>query len=295
MQFLDFNIIADYIQNKVEMVTYDLQERGELVADELNNKAYKFAFYVNKGDYHEAVVEANAAKNRNRPVIPVLISNEGGVQDNSNSIEIYLQKIQFEVYGWCDRVDPMKDQWSDVELILGSLCADLKGFTDEIAGHTVKFDVSDYPEFEELDNKHFVAVVNMNMHIMFNAHLSNMDKIVINGVEIPYLNFSESYTTELVPNNVRTEMVKFMPNVSMYQITLSGLYVTNNSVVNLMVNGCTTGELFNQVFTVGIVRNGITIKEREMYIKAFQNVRNFGSLVAYNASFYPSFSTTGGN
>lgn len=289
MQFLDFNIIANYIQNKVKMVTYDLQERGELVADTNGEEAYKFAFYVNKGDYHDAVVEANAAKNRKSPVIPVLISNEGGVQDNSNSIEIYLQKLQFEVYGWCDRVDPLKDQWHDIELILFNLCADLKGYTDEISGHTVKFDVADYPEFEELENKHFVAVLGMNLHIMFNAHLSNMDKIEINGVEIPYLNFSESFTTELIANNIRTDLVKFMPNVSMYQISLSGLYVTNNSVVNLLVNGCTTGELFNQVFTVGIVRNGVKIKEREMYVKTFQNIRNFGSLVAYNVSFYPSY------
>lgn len=293
MQFLDFNILAEYLQNKVETVTYDLQERGELVADEPRDKAYKFAFYVNKGDYHKAVIEANAAKDRKRPVIPVLISNEGGVQDNSNSIEIYLQKVQFEVYGWCDRLDPLKDQWADLEKILFNVCSSLKGFNDEISGHTVKFDVSDYPEFEELENKHFVAVLDINLHIMFNVHLSNLDKLLINGVEIPYINFDEVYSTELVANNIRTDLVKFMPNVSMYQLSLSGLYVTDNSVVNLMVNGCTTGELFNQPFLVAIVRDGVILKEREMYVKTFHNIRNFGSLVAYNAAFYPSFNGGG--
>lgn len=289
MQFLDFDIVAEYFQEKIEDIVYNLQENGELVADEPKDKAYKFAFFVNKGDYHDAVIEANAAKDRIRPVIPVLIKNGGGIQDPSNAIQIYLQKVEIEVYGWCDRLDPLKDQWHDVELIFSHLCAELKGQTATLNGHTIKTDMSDYPEFEELDNKHFVCMLRSNMHIMFNAHLSNLDKIKINGVEIPYMNFTEDFTTELISDNKRTTEIKFMPNVYTYQLNLAGLYVKDNSVVNLMVNACTTGELYEQLFGVEIIRDGIILANRTMYVKNFQAIRSFGSIVAYKVSFFPAY------
>ena len=225
MQYVDFNIIANYFKNKIENVVYNLQYEGELPADEVDpntgkvkDKRYKFVFYVNKGDYHKAVIEANAAKDRKHPEIPVLIKNDGGVQDPNTPMEIYLQKIEFEIYGWCDRLDPYKDQWHDVELIFSRLCSQLKGTTDilnneidyipdmnatvepgedypnlnltKYSGHTIKLDIDDYPTFQELENKHFLAFLNTTMIIMFNAHLSNLDKIRINGVEIPYMNFT---------------------------------------------------------------------------------------------------------
>lgn len=289
MQFLDFEYIATYFQNKIEMITYDLQERGYLQPDEPNHKAYNFDFYVNKGDYHNAVVEVNAARDRKNPKIPVLIKNAGGIQDPSTSIDIYLQKIQIEVYGWCDRLDSTKDQWHDVELILSHLCSELKGYTDTLEGNTIKLDMSDFPEFEELDNKHFVALLNSNIHIMFGAHLSNLDKLTINGMEIPYINFTEDFTQELVPDNKVTTEIKYMPNVCNYQLHVTGLYVKSNSVVNLMVEDCTTGSLFGQPFGVEIIRDDIILTGRTMYINNFQVIRSFGSIVAYKASFYPAY------
>lgn len=289
MQFLDFERIASYFQTKIENITYDLQERGELIPDEPNNPSYRFAFYSNKGDYHDAVVELNAAKDRRRPIIPVLIKNNGGIQDPTNAIDIYLQKVEIEVYGWCDRLDPLKDQWHDIELILSNLCSELKGITDTLDENTIKLDMSDYPQFEELENKHFVALLKSNMHIMFNAHLSNLDKIKINGVEIPYLNFTEDFTTELISDNKRTTEIKFMPNVYTYQLNVSALYIKDNSIVNLLVNGCTTGEIYKQIFGVEIIRDGVVLKTRNMYVKNFQAIRSYGSIVAYKLSLFPAY------
>ena len=291
MQFLDFDIVAEYFRNKIKSITENLQEAGELLdyTQESGDEPYKFLFFTNKGDYHNAVVEANNVKNRKHPPIPILIKNGGGVQDPSNAIEMYLQKVEIEVYGWCDRLDPLRDQWHDVELILSNLCSELKGHTDALEGNTIKLDMSDYPTFEELDNKHFVAMLRSNVHIMFNAHLSNLDAISINGITIPYMNFTEDFTTELIADNKRTTEIKFMPNVYTYQLNLSGLYIKNNSVVNLMVNGCTTGELYNQPFGVEIIRDGIILSNRTMYVKNFQAIRSFGSIVAYKVSFFPAY------
>ena len=289
MEYLDFNDIASYFQNKIEMITYNLQENGQIARDTEKDKAFKFVYFVNKGDYHKAVVEANAAKDRYRPEIPVLIKNAGGIQDPSAAIEIYLQKVEFEIYGWCDRIDPLKDQWHDVELIFSHLCAELKGQTDSLSGNTIKTDMSDFPVLTELENKHFIGLLKSNIHVMVNAHLSNMDKITINGVEVPYVNFTEDITTELIPDNKVTTEIKFMPNVYTYQLALSGLYVKTNSVVYLMVEGCTTGDIYAQPFGVEIIRDGIVLASRTMYIKSFQTVRSFGSIVAYKVNFYPAY------
>lgn len=289
MQFLDFEVIANYFQEKIENTVYNLQEEGKLVYDQPNDKSYKFAFYVNKGDYHNAVIESNAAKDRKRPVIPVLIKNGGGVQDSNTSIDIYLQKVEFEIYGWCDRLDPLKDQWRDIELIFSHLCAELKGQTDSLEGHTIKIDMSDYPVLNELENKHFLAFLNSNVHIMFNAHLSNLDKITINGIDIPYINFTEDFTQELIPDNKITTEIKYMPNTYNYTLALTGLYVKTNSIVNILVEGCTTGDLFSQPFGIDITRNGTVLSSRTMYIRNFKVVRSFGSIVAYNATFTPAY------
>lgn len=296
MEFIDFNTIASYFQEKIEMVTYNLQENGQIAKDivdkntsKVTDQAFKFIFFVNKGDYHKAVTQHNAAKDRKYPEIPVLIKNAGGIQDASVPIEVYLQKIEFEVYGWCDRLDPLKDQWHDIELILSYLCAELKGKTASLAGNTIKTDMSDYPVFEELENKHFIAMLNCNMHIMLNAQLSNMDKITINGVDIPYSNFTEDMSIELIPDNRRTTEIKFMPNVYTYQLSFTGLYVSDNSMINNLVNGCTTGSLYNELFGVEIIRNGIILSNRTMYVQNFQVIRNFGSIVAYKVTLYPAY------
>lgn len=289
MQFLDFETVANYFQEKILTIKDSLQESGQLLRDELNNERYKFAFYVNKGDYHKAVVEANAAKDRRTPEIPVLIKNMGGVQDPTTSIDIYLQKVQIEVYGWCDRLDPLKDQWHDIELILSNLCSELKGYTDTLDGNTIKLDMSDFPSFDELENKHFIALLNSNIHIMFGAHLSNLDKITINSIEIPYINFTEDFTQELIPDNKVTTEIKYMPNTYNYQLHLTGLYIKSNTVVNNIVEDCTTGALYAQPFGVEIIRDNIILAGRTMYVSNFQVIRSFGSIVAYKVSFYPAY------
>lgn len=304
MQFLDFETIANYFQEKIDMTVYNLQERGELLPDLSGKPAYRFAFYVNKGDYHKAIKdvdaegreyikkvreETNALKDRQNPVIPVLIKNGGGIQDPSTSIDIYLQKVEFEIYGWCDRVDPVLDQWHDVELIFSTLCSELKGYTDTLEGHTIKLDMSDYPVFNELENKHFLALLNSNIHIIFGSHLSNLDKIVINGIEVPYVNFTEDFTQELIPDNKVTTEIKYMPNVYNYQFAMTGLYVKSNDVVNIMVEACSTGDLYAQPFGVDIVRNGEVLASRTMYVRNFKTIRSFGSIVAYDVSFYPAY------
>lgn len=293
MEFIDFNDVASYFQKKIEMITYDLQESGQIAKDVISNgrvvdQAFKFVFFVNKGDYHKAVVNSNAARDRKYPEIPVLIKNGGGIQDPTSSIDVYLQKIEFEVYGSCDRLDPIRDQWHDIELIFSYLCANLKGKTDTFSGHTIKTDMSDYPVLNELENKHFIALLNCNMHVLMSAHLSNMDKISINGIQIPYVNFTEDVNIELIPDNKKTTEIKFMPNSYIYQLSVAGLYVTDNSVVNSMVTGNTTGEIYKQVFGVEIIRNGEVLKNRNMYIKSFQTIRNFGSVVAYKVTFLPA-------
>ena len=201
----------------------------------------------------------------------------------------YLQKIDFEIYGWCDRTDEYKNQWEDVELIFSYFCASLKSKTESISGNVVKLDIPDYPVLNELENRHFVGFLSASLIIVFNAQLSNMDVIKINNTEIPYLTFTESFSTELLPDNRKTTKVKFHPNVSIYQLNLTGLYAKDNSVVDLMINGCTTGDLYNQPFQVQIIRNGIILATRMMYVKEFTTIRSFGSVVAYNATFSPSF------
>jgi len=289
MEFLDFNEVANYFQNKIEMITYNLQEEGRIARDTVKDQAFKFVFFTNYGDYHKAVIEANAAIDRQYPPIPVLIKNGGGIQDPSTSIDIYLQKVEFEVYGWADPRDELRNQWHDVELIFSQLCTELNGRTDTLLGNTIKTDMSDYPVLTELENKHFICLLNSNVHIMINAYLSNLDKITINGVNIPYVNFTEVFNTELLPDIKRTTELKFMPNVYTYQLSLSGLYISDNSAVNLMVNGCTTGDIYNQPFSVEIIRNGYVLANRLMYVKDFQSIRNFGSIVAYKVTFYPAY------
>lgn len=289
MQFLDFDVIANYFQEKIKIITYNLQENGELLTDEPNDEKYRFRFYVNKGDYHNAVVELNNAADRRNPEIPVLIGNNGGVQDSSTAIDVYLQKLQFEVYGWCDRENDRLDQWHDVELIFSTLCSELKTHTDTLLGNTIKIDISGYPEFTELENKHFVMFLNVNVLIMFNAQLSNLDKIKVNGIEIPYMNFTEDFTQELIPDNKITTEIKFMPNTYTYILNVTGLYVKSNDVVNMMVEDCTTGNLYNQPFGVEIIRNDNILSVRTMYVRNFQVIRSFGSIVAYKVSLYPAY------
>lgn len=292
MVYMDFEDIAKYFQDKIEMIVYNLQEAQEITQDNGKDKAFKFVFYTNKGDYHKRLQNPPALKDRTFPEIPVLIKNAGGIQDSSSSIDIYLQKVEFEIYGWCDLKEPLRNQWTDCEKIFSYFCAELKGKTDSLNNSTIKIDTSDYPVANELENKHFLMLLNCNVHIMFNAHLSNMDKIKVNGVEIPYINFTEDFTQELISDNKKTIEVKFMPNVGTYQLMLSGLYVSDNSVVNLMVNGCTTGDLYNQLFSLEIVRDDIILTNRTVYVKNFQTVRSHGSIVAYKATFYPAY--TGG-
>lgn len=313
MQYIDFKKLADYFQNKINMVVYNLQESGALpqivvpTPDNLGvdrenpydnenppehleeELSYRFAYYINDGDYHKAVKEANNIQDKERPVIPVLIKNGGGVQDNSTPLDIYLQKLEFEIYGWCDRNDELRDQWDDVELIFSKFCAEMKNRVEYMDGNTLQIDASDYPVLNELENRHFVGFLNVNVHVIFGAHLSNMDKVKINNVEIPYLNFNETLTVEMLSDNKKTTMVKFLPNVSLYQIAITGLYDSNNSVVNLLVEGCTTGALYAQPFGVEIVRDGKVLANRTMYVKEFRTLRSFGSIVAYSVSFYPSY------
>ena len=293
MQYINFQDIADYFQNEIDKVVDILQEAGQITQNINDNgiikKAFKFAFFVNQGDYHKAVKEPNAAKDNDWPEIPILIKNAGGVQDTNSTIDTYLQRLELELYGWCDRTDEYKNQWADIEMILSYFCSSMKGKTDEISGNTTKIDCSDYPVLNELENRHFVAFLNMNVIIMFNAHLSNMDKIKINNREIPYLTFTEAFSTELLPDNRKTDMVKFHPNVCMYQLNITGLYARDNSSVELLVNGCTTCDLYNQPFQVEIIRDGIVLASRIMYVKEFSTIRSYGSVVAYNATFYPSF------
>lgn len=295
MEFIDFNEIAEYFQRKIDMIVYNLQESGQIARDIVDrngkvvDQAFKFVFFVNKGEYHKAVQEANATVDRRYPEIPVLIKNAGGIQDASASIEIYLQKVEFEVYGCCDLADPLKNQWHDVELIFSYLCTEMKGITDSLLGNTIKVETSDFPVITELENKHFLCMLASNVHIMFNAHLSNLDIIKVNGVRIPYINFTESFQTELIANNRKTLEVKFQPNVSTYQLQISGLYVKDNSVVNLLIEGATTGDLYGQPFGVEVIRDGVVLANRTMYVRELTTVRNFGSIVAYKLVLYPAF------
>lgn len=293
MQYVNFEDIANYFQKEIDKIVYDLQEAGQITKNLEENgevkNPFKFVFFVNDGDYHKAVKEPNSIKDRDWPEIPVLIKNAGGVQDSNSTIETYLQKLEFEIYGWCDRKDPFRDQWADVEMIFSYFCAALKNKTDSLNGNVVKIDISDYPVLNELDNRHFVGFLSANIIIIFNAQLSNMDVIKINNTEIPYLTFTESFSTELLPDNRKTNMVKFHPNVSIYQLNLTGLYAKNNSVVDLLINGCTTGDLYGQPFQVQIIRDGIILATRMMYVKDFSTIRSYGSVVAYNATFSPSF------
>ena len=109
MQYINFEDIADYFQNELDKVVINLQEAGQITQNiEENGKvkeAFKFAFYINQGDYHRAVKEPNNSVEKDWPEIPILIKNAGGVQDTNSTIDTYLQKLEMEIYGCCDRTD----------------------------------------------------------------------------------------------------------------------------------------------------------------------------------------------
>ena len=296
----DFQDISKYIQDKINDITANLQASDDITKNTYKDgviidEAFKFVYFTDKGDYHKRIVEPLTAKDRSRPDILVLISSNGGLQDTTVSIPVYLQKVKIEVYAWDDDSEPSKNFREDLTKILNEFCYTNKQVLTTIAGTSVKLEVADFPTYgQTLENKHFVSMINVNMNFMFTAILSNSDKIYINSVnqDVPYVAFTEDLDVELVSDNKKNLIAGFIPNYGTYQVNFTGLYDSSNDFIKTLLDNVSNPSIYTSsyAFKVGRVKEDgsiLFVTEQEMLIKHLQVIRNFGSVIGFKLVLYP--------
>lgn len=286
---------AAYFEPKINEVIYSLQQQNLLKAnieDEDGNitSPYNLVFFTDSGAYHKRIKEPNMSKDRQYPDILVLVKDGGGGQDVTSSLDVYLQVVSFEVYAYDDKADEYRNQREDIQLIFSTFIETYKSITDTYKNNALKVEAEDYPTYGRvMDNKRFITTFSIDVTMLFYAQLSNNDIIRINGVDVPYLNFSTARQTLTTTTLEKMTEVKYISNKSTYKLDVTLLYVDNNSIINSLVEQCDTNEAFDQIYSVSIIRKGVTINNYNMILESIAVARSYGSVIAITARFIPAY------
>lgn len=295
MNRLTISDFVNYFEPRLNELVYSLQQEGVLRPDEYDDNGdliqhpYNFVFFTDSGKYHNKIKEPNQYQDNKYPDILVLIKDGGGGQDVTSSVEVYLQVLSFEVYAHDDKSDEYKNLREDVELIFSQFVQNYKLVTDNYMNNALKIEADSYPTYgATMDNKRFITTFSIDVTMLFHCKLANNDVILINGVEVPYLNFTTMRTTTTTTSLERMPESKYLINKSNYKVTINLLY-SDNTVIDNLVNQCDTNESFEQIYSFSIVRDHVTINNYNMILQSIVVSRAFGSVIAIQVQFVPAY------
>jgi hypothetical protein len=295
MARLTIQDLTNYFEPKIRDIVYVLQQQNLILPNIETNDGdiispYNFVFFTDSGQYHKKIKEPNMSSDKKYPDILVLVKDGGGGQDTTSSLDVYLQVVSFEVYAYDDKTDEYKNQREAIQLIFSSFVQMFKSVTDNYMNNAIKIEAEDYPKYgNQLENKRFITTFDIDVTMLFHAQLSNNDVIRINGIDVPYINFSSSRQTLTTTSLEKITELKYLANKSSYRIDITLLYTDDNSMINALVDQCDSNEAFDQIYSVSIIRKGVAICNYEMLLESISLARSYGSVMAANVRFVPAY------
>jgi len=315
-EHISWNSIYNYIREAIDTTVADLQTTGDLEPTIYNTdgktilvQPYNIYYHDSAADYISHISEGNTASTKQYSPIHICIAPNGGVNDTTASIPVYLQKIRIDIYAADDTTDIYKNYRSAIAKICTALSISYRSITDVVDGISAKIEIPNWPTYGPRDDAHYFSTnINMNMYILYDAMYSNLTKIVVDTIPVPYNNFTEDLDINTTNDLTKKDLVTMLGNTSTYQLNITGLYIYNNSIITEWVTGCTAGSLIGKTYSVSIMdperdENGDIIytdsgeisyssatSTRYMIVKHMSNIRSYGSIIGYKITLYPAWS-----
>lgn len=284
---IPFYAFSEYFEKEIKDLSNLMYANNDLM------NVYTFTFYTNTGENEERKLDHE---------IIFLISDSGGLQDSSVSIDTYLQSISFKVIG--NEVDR-----EDIEKFLAALIAKYKSYSPNISyidkssniqySYAANISIKNYPDYSTKIDAHgkeiFTATFTANAILFSNASLSNEYKLEIDNVPVQYNNIKIQRSTELEANLEKKIDTQYFPNTTIFQIDINGLY-TNIIPMDKLLNDCAKAQSFNQIYNILLYKtldndgNPIPIVNYDCYTKNIMFSFSYGTLLSWSASFVYSIS-----
>lgn len=270
METIKFQEFFNFFQNLIS-------ERYGLLESQLSNKL-KFRFFNNSGEYFNYLDELTIYGAGNDDTVLINISDGGGVQDSSISIDTYLQIVSIEVMA----KDKLRE---DLIYLFTDLVANYKTYTGTFNDAAYQLTIDEFPKygdkFQALGDEYFNITFISNFIVIPHAIMSNRYTLTINGTNVKFNNITANRTTELKSDLKKRISQKFYPNTTGFQMSISGLFVDNDAT-RTIVSDCFNASNFNQYYNVQLKEGDAVIYNGSLFSKDINLVFAYGSIVSWS-------------
>lgn len=143
--------------------------------------------------------------------------------------------------------------------------------------------------------KMYLADMSVNILVLASTLFSNDITMEIDGIPMENSSVSVINETEMIPSLKKREIVEFLPNTSVVQLSTIAFYNLDNTMMRSLVNHIATANKFNQPVSINIYIYKDTDMEEtlmtfdKMFVKSSEIEAQRGTVAIFKASFVTAY------
>ncbi len=198
-------------------------------------------------------------------------------------LDMYVQSVTLQVVCKQFENNPDKQQLAEIENTINTFINNYKTLTTKIQDITVLYNISEGYRIDKLDGNKVRVTLPFTITVIENATVTNDIKLYIGGEELFYTNMEFNRNGENSFNNVPGVEIKSFKNTTYTQLSLMGLWIKDNSVIDGIIKNDIIGNNVptNQTYVVEMRLDDETIKTWKMYISSGKITGKVGAIIAY--------------